>query len=71
MDNNNQNQTASGAYTPKDQIPTQNPPKVVDIASINAVNAAPSGGNFFKKKPIVNKFGPSYERGAKLRIIKL
>ena len=53
MDNNNQNQTASGAYTPKDQIPTQSPPKVVDIASINAVNAAPSGGNFFKKKPII------------------
>lgn len=26
---------------------------------------------FFEKKPIVNKFGPSYERGAKLRIITL
>ena len=26
---------------------------------------------FLEKKPIVNKFGPSYERGAKLRIITL
>jgi len=26
---------------------------------------------FLKKKPIVNKFGPSYEKGAKLRIITL
>lgn len=27
--------------------------------------------NFLEKKPIVNKFGPSYERSAKLRIITL
>ena len=26
---------------------------------------------FFEKKPIVNRFGPSFERGAKLRIITL